>query len=945
MKIVKKMSKILAAMMAATLLSTSVISCTSNNIDNSFNNGTENGGVDNGNNNNGGNNGGDIGEPEIPTVPDNPDYEINRGSISESILSKIEFDINTLNRVESNNFNLKQNASDYLANGNFNGFKGSKNGVYNDINRFVYQLWIDNKKNTNIFNLNILNLEIYDKKTLNSINQFHFGDLISFNFSFKLRAFQNNTIFKVLNHEIKLNKNEIKLIEFSVNKATINPFISNQSESFYLTWKVDKIEFRVDNSLDQEAVFNDLVITPNSPSLSFKTIFTNLVQKYSYIDVYQKYQNELTKISASDFETSIVNQIDKEFDSKLSLIRSGIDILKVLKDNPTPVKFIQTGGSSILSLLGDLNLIPKKLVPLLTTFLNSNTPFINLIDQHRQEIKDILSNEIGDISGTISFLLDSLKPNLTEDSEEFQTIKIILDLLPPEIQEVIKVDFLGIGGKAKSLSELLYDNISLILNMFPTSGTVSDIFGIVKEFANIIFDKQNQNIPILNIIFDSKENKRKIVDVLKTVFGLSPEIVGILNVILVESKSFNVNNILAVLNDIYNFANELFLENTSYDNFANRFKNLEFTKEFAEKPTINRNDLRISFNYEIKVRILKPVKLNLKNIKLLIDDDTFKAILKQFNDKNIQQLPEFTNGAIKEHILKLLPDTIELGNNPQNEKFYNKFEFSAKNTKVLIEPIRKNKDYVLGYQFLYEEKFLIQDASLIRSFTNQFSYLKDKIIDSSLGAINLEIYYGKFWQYVLEHFVLRQYSFTKKLKAKTVNDIRLFDANEYEPNLYIDGYSFETQDDIVDSSTIDFIYPYQNGNQQYYPIDSNLRNYIYNQTWKNSSGTINLKSYQPVITDMNKKLLENKFVVHGLKNSQLYPTVLITPLINVEIPLSIFLSQGNNTQIMTVKLKSQIFTSTIYFPFKIYDSKNKKMTDFQSYTTSFTKIIESQIID
>ena len=936
MKISKRISKILLMGFAALLTTSAITSCSSSVNDNSSS-------IDKPDiPNNGGNNNGNQ-DPDYPGNVIDPDDNIinpNMGTIDQSIVNMSSINTNDIKHVNSNQWGLSQAYNDFDKNGNFSGFTGDTTKFQNDFTSYVYQLWLKNFRNVTIRNFSFTELNIVPSKSNansnnnNAKNKINFGDKISFKFQFQVIGIQDNTIFKINSVPLTLNKGDTKIVEISVNDAVFEKKLSIISESIYLGWKIQNAVVKI--NYQNFTTIPSFSTSEERPSHLFKQVFDNLVIKQNYLELKKEKQSLLNNLSKNELKKSFEKQVHDEFETMMTMISSGVDLVNELKLNPKTSDLLVRLGPSIVNILAQLKIIPKSLTSLINIFISSNEPLVNLIYKNKETIKEAVKNELGDISSILDPILDVIRPGITESDSEYKVILEFVDFLPENMRNLIINDLLGIKGPAKNLLKIFVDNIDVFLNLIPSNSVTSiNIIDFVKNILNLVFNEQNYQKPILDVLVGDTNAKYHLINMITNVFGLSKELEEVLEIVFINNKNITVENVKAVLNSLFNFASVLFAKNSTYTNFFNGYKNLEFIGKWSKEPEYNSSTYKISFDYKIDVKIKAKASLSMVELKNLISTETFKKLLLKFGGENnqiIKNLPNDVMPTIKAFVLKIIPDEFVLGDNPKNINFYNTFSFVANNESLDIAPIRSLSNYYLGYQFNYDFKFKLVDHSLLNSITSSFDAIANSVFQSSVaGGIAIDIYYGDIWKRIIENVLLKEYSFKNKMIVQRENKQVIATSSDFDDELYISNYSFAVNSDLIGNNIVGDVWPINMVND--IPQDSKYKDYINKLKWKNSTTYDQFIGKQPYASQDLKRFSYEYYEFANSNDFSQY--IYLTPLLNFDLPIQIKIALGSNYTSISFDLKIWSYTVDLLLPFKQFNETTNKMT----YNSSVNKTV------
>lgn len=872
------------------------------------------------------------------------DFNNTNGTSKDSVVSndiRESAIIDQSSITTESNKTYVQNISDFLENNDFSSYQGDISGISSDVNLLFFRL-SKNYSNLIINQANTI-LEIDNSKTTNVLK---FGDTISFRTTIVIRSLISQTI-SIGNQDIFLKQDEEYNFKFIVNNQTIKPSINKYLDGMYLGWKIDSVNLFVN---EKEYLLENFSFLNNFFSHTFKYKFDFLIEGYTYFDLENKYEQQTYQVASNnDLDNLISQKMDSDITSYFRYGGYGNEILNVLQ-NDLPIDTLLKKISNILiRILYDENFISLNMQKFLKEALYgsvdsddtiSDKPFINVFNDNRTAIDELLKEFVGSIFQIVSPILDNFKPNLTVESNEYKTILSYISGLPQEVQTLITGDFLGVTSTAKSLWNIIFDNYELIFKLLPSNNTITGI----QTLLSIVLSKKSDGSKynsLYDSIFASTETKQNFINVIKNLVTFSPEIDNILKIIIIDNDSLNKQNLMSAISALYNFTNTIFEENQTYTDITNKYKNLTITKTIVKSPSINKTNKTLTFEYKYNVSLKTEAVLDVSKIKDLISDSAFFELVKyiaSLNNIDINSLASLAKTSLKKYVLNFIPDKIYFGKNDSNGVSSPNnltFTFSANGAKTWFEPVKDGTNYYGGLGFSYNMNIFYDDPVMFNTITNNYNIGKNT---NKLLIVNADFYYSDFWRALLENVLGRDYDVVFKATLKTnqlvANTSSYNDSQIYQNRSFVNNVnSKDIASFISETLTKDA--------SNYVEVDSNI---MHNRTyqWSDDQTTEKFTGKKPYIDESNFKTISNKlFTFNNLEN---YYNLSINTLFNTDIPLRIFIGKSfviTSDININIKISLTLTNVNLYFPFKVLDTTSNKLTNSVIKTIGNLKVSTS----
>lgn len=847
--------------------------------------------------------------------------ENRNGTMAASVSTQLaKVDLNFKN-TSSNSYNLTQNYIDFADNNDFSSYSTSSTNFKTDLYLFVNNLWTSNNKNFDIKSVEVKNFFSSNNNiTLNKTK-------VSFDLLVEIYAFKN-TQLTVSGKSIYLTYgNTYTLNISSVNQITYGT-INVNSSNYYLGWKLNNVAIKIDN----KTLFNgEFIPTVNNYSSAFQYTFTGLTTQNNYLQLYKKYQQVTLNMNSSTIKIQIKNKYDEEFSNKLDIINYGIQMLEIIKDNPTINNLLKNISSPLSSMLVSLNILPSFLTPIISEAITSSDSILSIFVNNKSKILSYIKQELPEYYELAKPLIESINNNMTETQiKSFDSLLAYVGI-DNSIIEIINKDFFGLNGTPLSLTNFIYSNVSSIMNIIASSNPNNSTYSAISTLVNLFLGSaSNAQKNVFDIILKDSTSKENFFTALGEMVNLT-SVANLMNILITKNSSLNSSNIQSVLTSIYNFVSTIFAREKDYQNFWTGYKYLEFTSDFTSSPIINKTNQTINFSYQINFHINKTVKLDLKPFKNLLDADTIWTLINSFQD--LSQYSSLINRSwLYSAAISFIPDYILVGGSELSDT---KVTYSASNSSLYFSPTRSNDNYYLGYKFKYNTRISYKDQSLITSITSQYA---KSFNWRQLGPVILwgDFYYSDFWRSIISNVITRDYVFTSVAEIQYSNT-RVANETTYNPDLYISGFEVKP---LVNKVDISKIYNELSKDDQSTLYDMTNYGSMFNVKWSDSISYYEIISgftpkltqkYQDEIFENSFNIKENKESLSGTNLSYSYTTDV---LFNFTLPMKIVVKYIIGSIKVNINVNLLMFNFKLFLPFKYYDIAQKKLVD--NYSTIFT---------
>ena len=832
----------------------------------------------------------------------------------------------------SNSLGLKENYLNFSNNTDFNSYLGDSTVIEKDIYLYFYNLF-NNNTNVSLLNANVEKVEF---ENVDDNKKMTFNSKISLTASIDVRAIDDTT-FVIYDKQIEMLKGDIKKLSIKIDQQAILPSLSNFINKYYLGWKVNKATFIFDKQTFDVQNFEPC---HNLFSYVFKVSFNNLSSTDTYFDLKQKHaSNMYNNISDSDLNNKIKEKIDSDVENYLNYFNISSSILNVLKNDYSINVMLQKIILPVYDLLVAAKIFPEYLRDFFQqTIYGDNTngeisgkPFINAFYDNKNAFKQLISLLLGDLVTIVEPYIDMFKPGITQDSDDYKKIDSLLNSLPQEVKTLIYGDVLGITSAPKSLFDILFDNYAVIFNLI---GSQNQTLNSVKELLDLLLTKNNDKfVSLYDVVFKDQTSKETFMNIIKKIITLPAELENIINIVFVNNNNLNKTNLMAAFASIYNFINSLFAENENYTSIEDKYKNLSITLGYSSEnkvPKIDKENNTISFEYLYNIKIKTPVKFDLKAIKNLIDKKTFMELIKKLGESNGIQIPSIVSSTdLDKLVLKYIPDYITLGGNSVNRASSNTFTIKAKaeNEPIYFEP-QKNEEnkFENGFTFHYNMNIKYSDQNMIDEITQTNGYKKDGnlneiLINVLITKYKMDLYYSSFWKSIIDNIFARDYDIVKQQSISTGEIIA--NNETYNENQFYSQYSFKNNLATLDKKALAALVPNTD--------DTNFESILTTEPykWSDQDSLDFLTGKKPILKEGIKQEVANKiFDLSNFSNNEYY--LKLVPIFNMSLPLKMHVQKGYGVSPIDIDLKIETFLmdALLYFPFKVYDSTNKTMTNY-----------------
>lgn len=918
-------------------ISSSTVLPSSNGYINS-NNTTSNGNSSENNNDNNANNNNSDNNPITPPHDD----QNNSSFIAEEIKNNVEIDTTNYNIVNAANANVEYNFKNFENTNDFSQYFGRESGIEKDLNTFSYLLWINNHTYLSVKKMVINKLIIENDFNSNNQNAIYFNKTkISFDINIHISVFDSGTL-ELLGNFVELSPSET-ILNIKAENQYLRPVINEKNNSknkisgsglgddfeYFLGWKLDSVDLSLN---EQTWNTSEFVPTWNEfYSQAFEYKFTNLSNKQSYIDLYSKYQNDVSKISKEQLMYNISTKMDNNMTNILNFVDMGVSILESLGNNLSTNDLILKIAPRITDTLSSLNIIPSFITDIVN-YCSKDTsiiwmPLVDFIDSRREGIVRMLKQNHPDYVDLIEPLLNCIKPNITKDSIEYKQLEFFISSLPEQFKQIIDNDIFGFNSYPKTLIEILLKNALPIFDYLYTWEELKEnkILLSIKNILEIVINgtaKSSKFLPIWNIISISNDSMNKFMESVIDMATISPQIGNVLTILVGNNVNYSFNNLKTFVEKVGNFLSEIFKTKTTYINIFDKYENLNIKKYYVLEPYLDSKNQQISFEYRYDITLKKNVKLDISEFKKWIPANAILKII-NFSDIAIKLIPSFAKDIIKDHIFHFIPNLLSLG----ERENVTSITFKSYKQNIFFKPVLNGGVYNFGYQFNYETRIFIQDPGMIQNIVSMYRKTYSRI---TLVIGSMDIYYGQFWESIIENVLLREYYFTSKFIGYDQNKI-VASEDDYDENIVIPGFSISRNKNLyTDKQIADMYKPENNRVIRKSWVDTN--NSIY--YWKNGESTLN--GYNPTITEsFVADLLKNKYTItenmdnyYYVNNPKLRPQFVVDPILNFSFNIKINANVVWYPFGFEVSARIMYLQTKMFLPFYYHDKDNNVLTDF-----------------
>lgn len=755
--------------------------------------------------------------------------------------------IEPFNVIKPNAYNFNQSISLFEKQTDFSLFEGRKDYLSYDIKNyginllrskfhgfvideiFINNLSLNNKPleaNNSVKPTN--NIVVFNKKNQVSrysqeteLDTVKYGQTVDFELNL---SFQTNKTSSI-NFDKKsfvINPNKTYLLKLQATNQSLKPVINEFAGRYYLGWKLDKVQFLFNN----EVWTQDLNITQNYFSNTFKYQIDQIDNKASYFDLLNLNQTKLDAYLENDFKKQLANNFQSEFIKQFNLVADANKVVyDLLKDETTSViDVFKNNFVTILNFLANSGIFNNFFVDsIIKAFeINTKSGLENLINQPFYDLvkskKDKILSSIGiNNNSVINTLLRSYEQLFNGIDENFDLSFIfgpLKDLLKDqklysEVEIIIKNQLFGLNNtKQASLFELVFNNLNVIKKV--VDKTVKN--KTITSFINLLLTPKNEKYSnFYELLF--KSEKEKNTDLFNLIFEAlnltkNQKVKDIVQALIIDNNKFTKK-------DFYNFAKNLvtftngFLERKENDkeqelDFYDSFKNLTFTHGFNSY-SYNKQKHTLSYEYEIKFGLKNQIELTLfSDLKKLINLNAIlkllDLVLKNNPLKNKESTIKLTN--LETLIKNLLPESIKFGplkqDNESAKTSSYSFIYKTTDNQVWFKPVFNdlNSAYELGFDVGVEKEIRFEDHNAIESLTSQFENVAEQefkltagfwIFQTEVATIKASL--KTFYKALVQQLFLKPHSSYEKVlftkPNETIATINEFDGNSFS------GFSFD----------------------------------------------------------------------------------------------------------------------------------------------------------
>lgn len=883
-------------------------------------------------------------EPEQTPSKEFEDDSTSSGHLSEEILNSSILNLENYTSHFSNVNQLPQNAANFVDFGNFDSYKGDSSKIEQDIFLHFYILWLKNK-NFSFEKQKISNIVIKNNNTKEIVNNNFILNKTSISFEASVNIKPTTDSYFILDDKQFFLKKDLEYpLTIKVENQLLKPSINLYLNKYYLGWCVDKATINFNGSIIDDKKF---IPTKQFFSHSLPYYFLNLTNNFTYFDLWEKNKDLNIQIKNEDVEQKIDDQIQNNINIFFNYIDTSVDLINLLSEDIPINLFLQKISYQLINFLVNEKIIPDYLKNFLIEALygtsNGNEiqtiPFIEVFDENRNAILKLIESFVGSLIDIISPYIDKIKPGIKVDSEEYNEIKNLISSLPENIQNIILNDILGIGGKPKSLFNILFDNYKVIFNLInpssnnPTIKAVETILDIVLQKDN----STNSYKSIYDSIFANDTNKKNFMD---AIIGLiPPTVTGVgeyLNILITNNQNFNKQNLLNFINSIAAFMNGFFERNSEYTSFLDKYKNLTFQIKKNKKINIDLNNETLDFDYEVCFKLNKKVELNLETFKNLISKSAFYELLKKLVPSISNYVTILQSTSIDTYVKNFLPNKLVYGSTDN----LTSIKFVANNQKYNFTPIQKSDGFYSGINFAYDIQIYNDDPGFIENITKYSGYNMDFNQGTILFFVNVDFYYSSFWKSLLQNVFTRSYTFSKTMNVDFED--KLANLDEYNTNQYLQGFDFDSNLNNISNQQIAGYFPITSNN--FKVIESNINEKVRFYEWADGKiESIAVNGLEPIATnEIVQTLYKELFTFNNVNISNIYPNFNlnidfdINPIFNMEIPFKI------SSSVISINYKVKVFLAqmNLNLPFKFLDNPSKQLVNYFSKTISYFSLEE-----
>lgn len=859
--------------------------------------------------------------------------------------------------VNVDNGNKKYNISSFNQLFDSSIYKGTREGFLKDIHLYIYKLWEKNKaiasfKKVNIHKFYLLNKNPWD------LNVYFNTTSISFSLTIDILPIKTGVV-NIANKNFILKANKETTLKIDVFAQRLQHKIYSTKEGFFLSWIVPNVKFIMGDSV----WYSDF--TPSSElgySQSFLTKFNNLSSKQNYLDIYQENQKEIKNLTSKDAKHLVEAKFDNEIETLFSFIDTGMEVMKNLKNNETIKDTLINVLPVLLKTLAQIKIVPEFLSEVLIyCFSHRDIKWFKLnefIPKHKNQLLTIVENTNPEFYETMDNLLSKIRPGLTVNSDDYIEIMDIVKLLPEPFWDVFSGDILGVTSEAKKMHEIILGIFPRITSLLKrtrveehnaNSDTNNKIISAVVELIDIITNNDcDESLSIWEVLERDENISQRTYKAIMDIASIIPSASNLIMTLFIgEDGSRSVGFARMINETFYSFLSVIFETNSSYTSIHDKYKNIEITKWFYIPPYVPpyiADDRRITFDYRFDITIKKSTKLEIWRIKKWVSTYSILKLI-QLTDAQIRLIPGFVRNIIRNAIMLVIPDNFYFGT---RENLLT-IQFSSMSENIVFKPVKNGTIYNFGYQFQYKTTIFYQDPGLIQGITKLYwqNFTRFHFVIASV-----DIYYGKIWNDIIQNALLREYEFTSKFVAfdsnKTVGTI-----DTYDEDLAIPGFEVtrNSSPDLA-KNIADSYEPETNKVDQIYSIDKE-NNYF---TWIANPypvlvgnellclvPRVKIVGYKPLMPFFqSEKIFKQMYTTKtGLTNTydtNLYPEFVIDPILNFKTFLKIQANLIGMQFGFQLDIRVMALSTTLFFPFKYYDTNSGEMVDQISEFITYIKI-------
>lgn len=839
--------------------------------------------------------------------------------ITDDISKPVKIDVLDLStKTGVNSYQSISNFLKYNLDRNYNNNLITKDGIKKDAYSFADRIF---KLNNKLFSIDLKTeptIKILDSSEKNGNK----NKKVSVNLPLIIRNENNSKqTFKLLSNSYDLNANSEYNLVISFNDQNPNYLINSINNRYFLGIGFDNVNFKLTSDSGNDIAdfsLNNFTFTSNQFSYNFKKEFLYLTNKSDYKDVIN--DNSISSILNSktdeEFKKELQNEFVKSQNNYFEIIKIVNQLLKSLVNNESVEDFLTKNTANVLTVLSQFNVINlnKNIQVLITDLLNKNKSVVQSLQDNKQAIIDLVKSIVGNnqlILGVAESIVDSIKPDLTqqEQNDVVEQLKSVINLIGSSANK-----YLFIVDLVKNIlsGQNVYQFIKEAVKKQEVKDLINQLPANIKPAVQLLIDvieKNGTTKSLIDIIFEDKD---KLVNIIKS-FVNNETVKKILDIAIKNNNNFNKENVKAIITKtLYGLTNGII---SNLDSSVNNFKDFKFDKTKKE----------FTFTFSSIYKVNKDFKWELKPI-IDILPDTFS--LKDFglDVASIEKKVESTSGGLitlnkdsgkewyvfkKSELLGFIPSYVDF-------KVGDSLEFRniAKNQQIWLNPQNVGSKNYFGYSVPTISGFRLNLPGGVQSIFGQYKN-KDNGIDFTK---------------LFAEFLTQEHNYYQNVSVIN-NDKEITNDLVYDNNLYMNNIPFEWKINI---------------------------NKTFKEKVKSKSEKVVIETYKAKTSDQNEisinsYYLSNKLTQEELgndlikdydkvfKGSQYKPFIMVNQISNFDsrtiiVPLKVKLFVFDSSININLNVSNYTFLVSAYLPFKTYDSKKNKFSNYlHSQTGSYLK--------